>query len=100
HTRWPRDWSSDVCSADLAKLTAARERAAKLAEAFGERPGLVATAVRVSATRDVAAAEAELAKVKKAEANPTDPAAELAGSVKTRSEEGRGGKGGGGGGWR
>src|SRR5437870_6873091 len=21
HTRWPRDWSSDVCSSDLARLT-------------------------------------------------------------------------------
>src|SRR5439155_16738334 len=24
HTRWPRDWSSDVCSSDLALATAAR----------------------------------------------------------------------------
>src|SRR5207253_7644311 len=22
HTRWPRDWSSDVCSSDLCKLSA------------------------------------------------------------------------------
>src|SRR5437870_11913735 len=24
HTRWPRDWSSDVCSSDLALVAAAR----------------------------------------------------------------------------
>src|SRR5690625_6228937 len=31
HTRWPRDWSSDVCSSDLIKL----ERVSKI---FGSRP--------------------------------------------------------------
>src|SRR5690625_6192308 len=25
HTRWPRDWSSDVCSSDLARRVAAAE---------------------------------------------------------------------------
>src|SRR5690625_6045114 len=28
HTRWPRDWSSDVCSSDLERLDAERDRAA------------------------------------------------------------------------
>src|SRR5690625_7468464 len=27
HTRWPRDWSSDVCSSDLAKLFIAEREA-------------------------------------------------------------------------
>src|SRR6266508_4737877 len=26
HTRWPRDWSSDVCSSDLVALTVCRHR--------------------------------------------------------------------------
>src|SRR5439155_18057917 len=26
HTRWPRDWSSDVCSSDLEKLEIADEK--------------------------------------------------------------------------
>src|SRR5439155_2333774 len=26
HTRWPRDWSSDVCSSDLVALAFAHER--------------------------------------------------------------------------
>src|SRR5207253_5202070 len=36
HTRWPRDWSSDVCSSDLALIDdavrTARERAVGFAE--------------------------------------------------------------------
>src|SRR2546422_1616340 len=31
HTRCSRDWSSDVCSSDLARLGAARERAGRAA---------------------------------------------------------------------
>src|SRR5207253_5329891 len=27
HTRWPRDWSSDVCSSDLPKLTVITRKA-------------------------------------------------------------------------
>src|SRR5439155_15696793 len=30
HTRWPRDWSSDVCSSDLVEALAALERAVAL----------------------------------------------------------------------
>src|SRR5207253_4603225 len=32
HTRWPRDWSSDVCSSDLRKIAeqAAREHTSRL----------------------------------------------------------------------
>src|SRR5439155_9211410 len=30
HTRWPRDWSSDVCSSDLRILTAEVQEAAKI----------------------------------------------------------------------
>src|SRR5439155_5628594 len=26
HTRWPRDWSSDVCSSDLAEIVQQQER--------------------------------------------------------------------------
>src|SRR5215208_7809282 len=32
HTRWPRDWSSDVCSSDLAALT---ERGAAALDGLG-----------------------------------------------------------------
>jgi hypothetical protein len=66
------------------KLAAARERAEKLDAAFGDRSGLVATAGLLSATRAVSAADAELAKARNAEANPTDPAAALVGAVKTK----------------
>src|SRR5207253_5393936 len=31
HTRWPRDWSSDVCSSDLALTTIIREDLGRLA---------------------------------------------------------------------
>src|SRR3712207_7736399 len=42
HTRYWRDWSSDVCSSDLLLLGAARARMPKLV-AFGERyPGVFA----------------------------------------------------------
>src|SRR5207253_3954355 len=30
HTRWPRDWSSDVCSSDLDRLHAEEERGCDL----------------------------------------------------------------------
>src|SRR5439155_14057464 len=48
HTRWPRDWSSDVCSSDLAATTVAaagsiqadqvafQDHAARLGRAFTE----------------------------------------------------------------
>src|SRR5437870_12287579 len=31
HTRWPRDWSSDVCSSDLLEIRRAREALRRLA---------------------------------------------------------------------
>jgi hypothetical protein len=67
-----------------AKLVAARQWAAKAEGLYGDRPGLVGLAGRAAAKRVVATAEAELARVKKAEANPTDPAAMLVGAVKTK----------------
>src|SRR5207253_6640067 len=36
HTRWPRDWSSDVCSSDLERLSAVRPTIALTSP----RPGL------------------------------------------------------------
>src|SRR5207253_8454399 len=38
HTRWPRDWSSDVCSSDLA-LDLDRARDQELAVVRAPRPG-------------------------------------------------------------
>src|SRR5439155_2757354 len=38
HTRWPRDWSSDVCSSDLAEAS------------VGNAPSLTAHAVAAAAT--------------------------------------------------
>src|SRR5690625_7355846 len=35
HTRWPRDWSSDVCSSDLKKSTSSES--SRSAEASGSR---------------------------------------------------------------
>src|SRR5207245_2628705 len=46
-----------------AKLAAAKDWAAKLETALGDRSGLVASAAHLSARRTVAAAERELAKV-------------------------------------
>src|SRR6266508_4927633 len=33
HTRWPRDWSSDVCSSDLADFIARKERKPRVQQA-------------------------------------------------------------------
>src|SRR6266508_4386001 len=52
HTRWPRDWSSDVCSSDLETTTLAE----KDIEAFPE----VQSAVYVSEDSALARAHAEL----------------------------------------
>src|SRR5207253_4521079 len=41
HTRWPRDWSSDVCSSDLADLSCAGLKLAT--ELFRERSLLSST---------------------------------------------------------
>src|SRR6266508_4287748 len=45
HTRWPRDWSSDVCSSDLRPRRGVpgvvRERGDRLAEALVARPAEV-----------------------------------------------------------
>src|SRR5207253_4638896 len=39
HTRWPRDWSSDVCSSDLADLAEAERAAEREARrVLGEDP--------------------------------------------------------------
>src|SRR5215208_7876583 len=43
HTRWPRDWSSDVCSSDLERGDLAGDRGLRESERFGgcgEGPGL------------------------------------------------------------
>src|SRR5439155_11647786 len=40
HTRWPRDWSSDVCSSDLLL----RERGAYEANLFGENSAFLVAA--------------------------------------------------------
>src|SRR5690625_6692413 len=41
HTRWPRDWSSDVCSSDLAKVygTDISRKALQVAEMNAEQLG-------------------------------------------------------------
>src|SRR5207253_4242442 len=47
HTRWPRDWSSDVCSSDLAAVRTAANLAAEIEQIAGtdslgverQRPG-------------------------------------------------------------
>src|SRR6266508_5100458 len=47
HTRWPRDWSSDVCSSDLAyhnrelPMHTGYERLAILADKAGEDPEVI-----------------------------------------------------------
>src|SRR5439155_9233067 len=41
HTRWPRDWSSDVCSSDLRRITdRARARQVILRPRERDEPGL------------------------------------------------------------
>jgi hypothetical protein len=60
-----------------------RLRVARAAERLA-RPGLAGGIMRVVAKRKLAAAEAELAKVEKALANPADPAAALVGAVKAK----------------
>src|SRR5207253_5722175 len=50
HTRWPRDWSSDVCSSDLAELRqpgvlAQEIRAIEIAAAIEENFAFAAKAV-------------------------------------------------------
>src|SRR5437870_7559270 len=39
HTRWPRDWSSDVCSSDLTASSSSTRRIVALALAAGATPG-------------------------------------------------------------
>src|SRR5437660_6796002 len=39
HTRWPRDWSSDVCSSDLPSLTRSTARAPRTRA--GHSPSLI-----------------------------------------------------------
>src|SRR5439155_9723792 len=39
HTRWPRDWSSDVCSSDLELLAIAGDRPAHRAQIVEQRLG-------------------------------------------------------------
>jgi mono/diheme cytochrome c family protein len=60
-----------------------RLRAAKAAEWLAG-PGLAGGIARAAAKKRAAAAEAELAKVEKALANPVDPAAALPGAVKSK----------------
>ena len=67
-----------------AGLTAARATAAKLDRAATARSALVAMVFRAAGRRAVTAAELELEKVWRADANPLDPAAALPGAVKAR----------------
>src|SRR5437870_7848166 len=39
HTRWPRDWSSDVCSSDLPRSAGPEGAAARRGRAPGPAPG-------------------------------------------------------------
>src|SRR5439155_12531041 len=41
HTRWPRDWSSDVCSSDLVELGGVRRHAARRAAAELYQEGVI-----------------------------------------------------------
>src|SRR5207253_7006288 len=47
HTRWPRDWSSDVCSSDLTAIQQKKrviERRSRIREfVFGIQDGLIST---------------------------------------------------------
>src|SRR5439155_12698986 len=53
HTRWPRDWSSDVCSSDLCPLAASRFAVAGPAAAPA---GVAPAATAAEAFRRIAAA--------------------------------------------
>src|SRR5207253_895634 len=67
-----------------ARLAAAKDAAAKADAASAGRQEWMREAVRFAAGKQVDAAEAELTRVRKAEANPADPAVALRGAVKTR----------------
>ncbi|MBY0512909.1 MAG: PSD1 and planctomycete cytochrome C domain-containing protein [Gemmataceae bacterium] len=67
-----------------AKRASVKDAAAKADAAVAARPEWHRSAVRFAADKQVAAAEAELAMVKKAEANPNDPALALRGAVKAK----------------
>jgi hypothetical protein len=66
------------------RLTAARKDQKKAAQALGNRDVWWARIILDRKAGAVAAAEKELAKVERAEENPTDPAAALRGAVKAR----------------
>src|SRR5437870_11132807 len=51
HTRWPRDWSSDVCSSDLGERSAFGERVDDL-ELLDAKSGLEILGIQPSTARD------------------------------------------------
>src|SRR5262249_2626171 len=67
-----------------AKLASVKASAAKAEIAFAGRQDWLRDGVCHAAGKQIESAEAELAKVRKAEANPTDPASALRGAFKTR----------------
>src|SRR5207253_4469899 len=78
HTRWPRDWSSDVCSSDLAQEPLVKEFGA--AKSDEERQAVVARLPKLAApfaAKAIALAEEDLK-------NPV--------AIRCRSEERRVGK--------
>src|SRR5207253_5255525 len=94
HTRWPRDWSSDVCSSDLTPLGSARwrQRAGRI-QVEGMGAGFGGRSLCLS-KRVVPKAPFEACLTVK-----LDDESGAAGLV-FRSEQRRVGKGGGDGGWR
>src|SRR5215510_13080048 len=63
HTRWPRDWSSDVCSSDLTFVLGVQGTsqaaphvsglAALLVEKYGRDPGAIKNAIQTGADQIV-----------------------------------------------
>src|SRR5439155_10140301 len=81
HTRWPRDWSSDVCSSDLVIVALCRT-------IFSPLPVVLAVVLKQAAVAETGLAAAFAA----AFGLPPTQAAQLVSAV--RSEERRVGKGG------
>src|SRR5690625_6380646 len=52
HTRWPRDWSSDVCSSDLCPWTRSRSEEAPMSITLRSRRGAIGTNWHAVALRE------------------------------------------------